>query len=134
VIGVNSQIETTGAGGGNVGVGFAVSSNVVREIVPRLAGGQTISRPYIGIQSTDDPSGGAQTVTVNPGTPGDKAGLREGDVVTRVDGKAVADAGDVSSHISGKKPGDKVEIEVTRNGRTEKIEVTLGTRPANAGP
>ena len=134
VIGVNSQIETAGAGGGNVGVGFAVSSNTVREIVPRLAGGQTIARPYIGIQSTDDPTGGAEIVTVNPGTPGDKAGLREGDVVTKVDGKAVTQADDVSQHISGKKPGDKVEIEVTRNGRTEKLEVTLGKRPASAGP
>ena len=133
VIGVNSQIETSG-GGGNVGVGFAVSSNTVREIVPRLAGGQTISRPYIGIQSTDAPTGGAEIATVNSGTPADKAGLREGDIVTKVDGKGVTQAQDVSQHISGKKPGDKVEIEVTRSGRTENFEVTLGTRPATAGP
>jgi putative serine protease PepD len=134
VIGVNSQIETAGGSGGNVGVGFAVSSNTVREIVPRLAGGQTIARPYIGIQSTDAPTGGAEIATVNTGTPGDKAGLREGDIVTAVDGKKVNQADDVSQHISGKKPGDKIEIEVTRNGRTEKIEVKLGTRPASAGP
>jgi putative serine protease PepD len=131
VIGVNSQIETAGPSGGNVGVGFAVSSNTVREIVPRLAGGQKIARPYIGIQSIDAPSGGAEIATVNVGTPGDKAGLREGDVITRVDGKDVRQADDVSRAISGKKPGDRIEIEVTRSGRTEKIEVTLGTRPAN---
>jgi putative serine protease PepD len=134
VIGVNSQIETAGPGGGNVGVGFAVSSNTVREIVPRLAGGQTIARPYIGIQSTDAPTGGAEIATVNSGTPGDKAGLREGDIVTKVDGKEVTQAADVSQHISGKKPGDKVELEVERNGRTETFDITLGKRPASAGP
>jgi len=131
VIGVNSQIETAGAGGGNVGVGFAVASNTVRSVVPRLAGGKTIARPYIGIQSTDSSGGGAEIVTVNPGTPGDKAGLTEGDVIKKVDGKDVQQADDVSRNIAGKKPGDKIEIEVQRNGRTESIEVTLGTRPAN---
>ena len=132
VIGVNSQIETAGAGGGNVGVGFAVSANLVRQVVPRLAGGQTIARPYIGIQSTDAPGGGAEIVTVNPGTPGDKAGLTEGDIIKKVDGQPVVQADDVSARISGKKPGDKVKIEVQRAGRTETITVTLGKRPANA--
>jgi putative serine protease PepD len=132
VIGVNSQIETAGAGGGNVGVGFAVSSNTIRGVVPRLAGGQKIARPYIGIQSTDAPGGGAAIVTVNSGTPGDKAGLTEGDVIKKVDGNDVQAADDVSALITGKKPGDKVKIEVVRGGRTETITVTLGTRPANA--
>jgi putative serine protease PepD len=131
VIGVNSQIETGSPGGGNVGVGFAVSSNTVRSVVPRLSGGQTIARPFIGITSQDSPGGGAEIVTVNPGTPGDKAGLTEGDVIKKVDGKDVRSASDVSRNIAGKKPGDKVEIEVQRSGRTEQIEVTLGTRPAN---
>src|SRR5829696_7679234 len=131
VIGVNSQIETAGPSGGNVGVGFAVSSNTVRSVVPRLAGGKTIARPFIGITSQDALGGGAEIVTVNPGTPGDKAGLTEGDVIKKVDGKGVQQADDVSRNIAGKKPGDKVEIEVQRSGRTETIEVTLGTRPAN---
>jgi putative serine protease PepD len=132
VIGVNSQIETAGPSGGNVGVGFAVSSNTVREVVPRLAGGQKIARPYIGIQSTDAPGGGAEIATVNTGTPGDKAGLQEGDVIKKVDGKDVQAAADVSRHLTGKKPGDDIEIEVLRGGRIEVIKVTLGTRPANA--
>ena len=49
VVGVNSQIATAGAGGGNVGVGFAVPANTVREVVPRLASGQRIDRPYLGL-------------------------------------------------------------------------------------
>jgi putative serine protease PepD len=132
VIGVNSQIETAGGGGGNVGVGFAVSANTIREVVPRLAGGQKIARPYIGIQSSDAPGGGAEIVTVNPGTPGDKAGLTEGDVIKKVDGNDVQAADDVSRLITGKKPGDKIKVEVQRAGRADTITVTLGTRPANA--
>jgi S1-C subfamily serine protease len=133
VIGVNSQIETSG-GGGNVGVGFAVSSNTVRAVVPKLSGGQTIARPYIGIQSTDALGGGAEIVQVNPNTPGDEAGLREGDTVTKVDGQDVRQSADVSRLIAAKKPGDEVELEITRAGRTETIKVKLGTRPASATP
>jgi putative serine protease PepD len=132
VIGVNSQIETAGSGGGNVGVGFAVSSNTVRAVVPKLAGGQAIARPYIGIQSSDAPGGGAQIVTVNANTPGQKAGLREGDTITAVDGQTVRQSGDVSRLITGKKPGDQIELQIQRAGRTEKVKLTLGTRPANA--
>jgi putative serine protease PepD len=132
VIGVNSQIETAGAGGGNVGVGFAVSSNTVRSVVPQLAGGQTISRPYIGIQSTDAPGGGAEIVTVNPNTPGEQAGLRQGDTIIAVDGTQVRRSGDVSRLITGHKPGDEIEMKIQRAGRTETVKVRLGTRPANA--
>src|SRR4051794_20351530 len=52
VIGVNSQIETGGSGGGNVGIGFAVPSNAVREVVPRLEQGKAIIRPYLGVATT----------------------------------------------------------------------------------
>src|SRR3954468_10631137 len=52
VIGVNSQIETGGAGGGNVGIGFAVPSNAVRDVVPRLEQGKPIVRPYLGLATT----------------------------------------------------------------------------------
>ena len=53
-------------------------------------------------------------------------------MITKVDGKDVHQAGDVSRLLNGKKPGDKIELEVQRSGRTESIQVTLGTRPANA--
>jgi putative serine protease PepD len=133
VIGVNSQIETSG-GGGNVGVGFAVSSNTVRTVVPKLAGGQSIARPYIGIESTDGPTGGAEVVTVRPNSPGNEAGLRSGDTITKVEGKDVRQAADVSRLITGYKPGDEIELEVQRAGRTETVKVTLGKRPASAAP
>jgi putative serine protease PepD len=83
VVGVNSQILTGGSGNGNVGVGFAVPSNTVREVVPRLQRGETISRPYLGLSTGERPGGGAAVVEAVPGGPAARAGLRPGDVVVR---------------------------------------------------
>jgi putative serine protease PepD len=130
VVGVNSQIATNGAGGGNVGVGFAVPANTVREVVPRLASGQTIERPYLGL-TTAAGSAGVEVEAVTPGGPGQRAGLRPGDVVVSVDGDAVSEPGDVAEALDGNEPGDSVEVEVERDGDREQLDVTLGTRPTN---
>ena len=79
VIGVNSQIATSGAGG-NVGVGFAVPSNTVREVIPRLARGQTIERRYLGVTMAAAPRG-ADSQGVRPGGPAERAGLGRADVI-----------------------------------------------------
>jgi putative serine protease PepD len=129
VVGVNSQIATAGAGGGSVGVGFAVPANTVREVVPRLASGQTIERPYLGV-TTAAGSGGVEVQAVTPGSPAARAGLRSGDVVVSVDGDAVSEPGDVTDALDGNEPGDSVEVEVERGGSRERLDVTLGTRPA----
>ena len=130
VVGVNSQIATNGGGGGNVGVGFAVPANTVREVVPRLAGGQTIERPYLGL-TTAAGSSGVEVQDVTPGGPAQRAGLRPGDVVVSVDGDAVSEPGDVANALDGNEPGDSVDVEVERGGDREQLDVTLGTRPAN---
>ena len=130
VVGVNSQIATAGAGGGNVGVGFAVPANTVREVVPRLASGQTIDRPYLGL-TTAAGSSGVEVQAVTPGGPAQRAGLRAGDVVLSVDGHAVSEPGDVTDALDGDEPGDSVEVELERDGGRERLDITLGTRPAN---
>jgi putative serine protease PepD len=131
VIGVNSQIATAGGGGGNLGIGFAVPSNTARQVVPQLERGQTVKRPYLGIESSADPTSanGAQIQTVVPGGPADKAGLKTGDLIKAIDGQAIKDPTGVSSAIASKKPGDKVTIQIERNGLTQEIVATLGTRP-----
>jgi putative serine protease PepD len=129
VMGVNSQIATAG-GGGSVGIGFAVPSNTVRDVVPRLLAGRTITRPFLGVSTSARVLGsGAVVATVVPGGPSDRGGVRAGDVIRTVGGRAVATPDDVASSISGRKPGDHVSIEVERGGRTMKLDVTLGTRP-----
>jgi putative serine protease PepD len=131
VIGVNSQIATAGAGGGNLGIGFAVPSNTARQVVPQLERGQVVKRAYLGTQSSADPTNpdGAQVESVTPGGPADKAGVQKDDVIKAVDGQPVKDPSDLSSAIEVKKPGDTVTLRIERNGLTQEIDVKLGTRP-----
>ncbi len=132
VIGVNSQIETAGAGG-NVGIGFAVPSNTVREVVPALIRGDDIKRPLPG---TDDlpflrPGGtGAQVQSTVSGGPAAHAGIRNGDVITRVDGQSVAAPSDITQAIADDRPGTVVAVEIQRDGSNVTVHATLGTRPA----
>ena len=131
VIGVNSQIATAGGGGGNVGIGFAVPSNTVRQVVPRLRAGGSISRPYLGLSS--GPINGRVVIqNVVPGDPADRAGLLVGDVVTKADGTPVALPQDISSAIEDRRPGDQIDLEVQRAGTDRTLRVTLGTRPESA--
>ena len=133
VIGVNSQIETGGSQG-NVGIGFAVPSNAVREVVPALMRGEDVKRPYLGIQSspaTASSQGGAEVQSIVSGGPADRAGIRSGDVITRVDGEAVKEPSDIAQAISDDKPGEVVAVEVQRDGSSVALRATLGTRPAS---
>jgi putative serine protease PepD len=133
VIGVNSQIATAGAGGGSVGIGFAIPSDTVREIVPKLEAGQTVKRAWLGLATTASTSGaGAQVGSVTAGSPAAQAGVRQGDTVTKVDGKAIAAPEDISDAIAAHAPGERIEVQVTRGGSPRTLEVTLGTRPEAA--
>jgi putative serine protease PepD len=131
VIGVNSQIATSGAGGGNVGVGFAVPSSLVAKVIPTLEQGGNIARPYLGL-ATGAASAGAGAVvgTVTSGGPADDAGVQSGDVIIAIDGTQIAGPDDVSTAIAGRAPGDRVSVTVQRGGSQTKLSVTLGTRPA----
>ena len=119
VIGVNSQIATAGAGG-NVGVGFAVPSNTVRDVIPRLAGGQAIERAWIGVTSSEG-SGGAVVEDVTSGGPAERAGLRPGDVIVGAAGESVGSPDDLSQAIAEHSPGDTVGLEVERDGERREL-------------
>ena len=131
VIGVNSQIETGGANG-NVGIGFAVPSNTVRQVVPRLEQGESVPHPYLGISTAAGASPtatGAPVEQVNPGGPADKGGVQTGDVIIRVGSTQVTAPDDVSAAIAAHKPGDVVDVVVQRAGGTVVLHVKLGTQP-----
>jgi putative serine protease PepD len=127
VVGVNSQIATAGASG-NVGVGFAVPSNTVRDVVPKLARGVKIERAYLGLTTAAGPSG-VEVQAALPGGPAARAGLEPGDRILSVDGQAVTEPSDVLDAIDGREPGDTVTVQVERDGRVDRIDVELGTRP-----
>jgi putative serine protease PepD len=133
VIGVNSQIATAGGGGGNVGIGFAVPSNTVRQVVPRLRSGGSIRRAYLGISSVASTVGqGAVVDSVMGGGPAEQGGVLAGDIVRSVDGKPVGAPEDISAAIENHRPGDAIDIAVQRAGAQQTLRVTLGTRPENA--
>ncbi len=137
VIGVNSQIESTGSSSsgesGNVGIGFAVPSNTVRSVVQQLENGGTVKHAYLGVETADVTSGtGAQVADLTSGGPAAAAGLQRGDVITAYNGKSVQDAAALSGYVNAGQVGDKVQLTVKRGGSDKSITVTLGTQPAQA--
>jgi putative serine protease PepD len=131
VIGVNSQIASQS--GGSVGIGFAVPSNTVRDVIGRLEKGETIKRAYLGV-STAASSGKVSVAAVTAGGPAASAGLQVGDAITAVGGKRVSTPDDVAAAIQDRHPGESVEVDVSRGGSTQKLNVTLAERPATATP
>ena len=127
VIGVNSQIESES--GGNDGVGFAVPSNTVAKIAGALISDGSVEHAYLGVATADSGEGAALS-EVRSGTPAARAGLQNGDVVTKLDDESVGSADELRRLIDAKNPGDEIELTIERNGSTKTVTVTLGTRPS----
>src|SRR3954471_19721332 len=107
VIGINSQIESDS--GGSDGVGFAIPSSMVQRVAQQLISGGKVAHAYLGVQLGDSSSGAGATVgQVTGGGPAADAGLRTGDVVTAIDGRAIGSADALVSAVDGHKPGDRV--------------------------
>ncbi len=132
VIGVNAQIASGGSAS-NSGVGFAIPVDTVRQVVPQLKTGKEIRRAYLGV-STGESQDGKKVVIAElvPGGPSADAGLRTGDDVVSVAGKEIATPEDIAEAIADKKPGQTVQIVVTRNGDRRTVSVKLGTRPESS--
>ena len=140
VIGVNSQIATSsgpadGSSGGNVGIGFAVPSDTVARVVQQLRTTGTAKHAYLGVATADASSGsddgvGATVATVTSGGPAADAGLRPGDVITKIGDTAVTDSEVMGAAVNDHQPGEQVDVTYTRDGDERTAKVTLGTRPA----
>jgi putative serine protease PepD len=126
VIGINAQIESDS--GGNDGVGFAIPSATVQRVAQQLISSGKVAHAYLGVQLGDG-SGGATVGQVASGAPAADAGVRSGDVVTAIDGKAVTSADALVNAVDAHKPGDTVTLKVKRGGSTNDVKVKLGTRP-----
>jgi putative serine protease PepD len=129
VIGINSAIQTAGSGSGNIGVGFAISSNKVKAVTDQLIKGGKVSHPYLGVRVTDADTGGAQVASVEQGSPADKAGLKVGDVVTRVNNTTIANSADLVAAVQAGKVGTTLRLSVTRGGKPVTVSATLGESP-----
>lgn len=126
LIGINTAILGNG-GGGNVGIGFAIPVNMVRNIVDQLLRHGNVERGQLGVKVYDVDNimakrlgipypQGAAIAEVLYGSPADLSGLKKGDVITKVNGKVVRDAADVRNKIGSFRLGTRVSLQVNRDG------------------
>lgn len=156
VIGINTAIRSST--GAFEGIGFAVPSNTISKIVPALIEEGSFRHPWVGISGTDMTPGlakalgleeeprGVLVVEVVEGSPAHKAGIRDGDRQTRVDGRNINLGGDIILEIDGnpvrklddvlvylqreKTVGDTLDVTILRDGRVQNVEILLEARPA----
>ncbi|MEA2442166.1 MAG: serine protease Do [Thermoleophilaceae bacterium] len=130
VIGINTAV----AGRGGQNIGFAIPIDSARTILDRLRSGQA-AKPvgYLGVSTRDpdDNSRGAQIVDLVAGGPAERGGIEIGDLITDVDGREVIGSDGLVGVLRELAPGTKVSVTVERDGKSQKISVTLGERPAN---
>jgi len=147
LIGMNTAILSGGGnsafGGeaGNIGIGFAVPSNLAKSVMEQIEKNGKVSRGYMGVelgQVTADEAPllglkepeGAIVGKVTPGAPGEKGGLKPGDVITAIDGKKVHGSDDLTMEVISRSPGSTVTLDVIRDNKPIKVSVTLGQRPS----
>jgi len=142
LIGINQSIFSRS--GGNNGIGFAVPINLARTVLERLATDGKITRGYLGVNPqavTPDlakafklaDNSGALVGGVQPNTPAEAAGIKEGDVIIELEGKKVTDPRHLRLTISQTPPKTKVSLKVIRDGKEKNFTVTLGALPEEMG-
>ncbi|GAA3576284.1 hypothetical protein GCM10022222_71180 [Amycolatopsis ultiminotia] len=137
VIGINSAIYSPNSGqgqgsgteGGNVGIGFAIPIDQARRTADDIIKTGHANQTYIGAQVRDAQQGGAQLGDITPGSPAEKAGLKAGDVVTKIDDRVIDSADTLVAAIRTRAPDEKATFTLG-DGRT--VQVTLGGQPVPA--
>jgi putative serine protease PepD len=132
VIGINTAIATSGQSSGNIGVGFAIPINTARQVADQLIKNGKATHAFLGVSLADatGDAEGAVISSITAGSPADKAGLEEGDLVTKVNNKVVDSAETLVGEIRSSRPGDKVTITYSRNGKTATASITLAEQSA----
>jgi serine protease Do len=136
VVGVNSQIFTTRAGG-SIGLSFAIPVNVVRNVVEQLKESGTVTRGWLGvtIQNVDrnlgesfglDRPRGALISQLAPDGPADEAGLEPGDIIVEFDGESIETSADLPHVVGLIAPGTKVDVLIVRDRKERTVKVEVG--------
>jgi S1-C subfamily serine protease len=146
VVGINTAIASN-----SNGIGFAIPIDIARPIMDQAVAGEKLTRPYLGIrfvsisrQLADEEKlpvqegalvggrdeNGNPTAGVEAGTPAASAGIKDGDIIVSVDGKVIDGGHPLDATLAQFSPGDKVSLDVLRDGKHLTLEVTLGTRPS----
>ena len=137
LVGINTAIFSQS--GGNIGIGFAIPTNMVRQITDQLVDHGEVRRGFLGAQLQDlDPDlagafgvasgNGAVLVNIMEGSPAHKAGLQPGDVVIAANDKQVTNAADLRNQVGLKRIGEKVKLKVMREGKKKIVTITVAER------
>ncbi|HVF22405.1 MAG TPA: DegQ family serine endoprotease [Pyrinomonadaceae bacterium] len=143
LIGINSQILSPS--GGNIGIGFAIPSNMAKAVMDQLLKTGKVRRGMMGvtIQPVDadlasslslPAARGAIITSVQPGGPAERAGIQRGDVVTSINNQPVVDHNSLRNQIAGMTPGSTANVSVVRNGREQNMQVALTELPDRQRP
>ncbi len=135
VIGINTAIVKSGQG-----IGFAIPSDMATGIIDQLTESSHVSRGWLGVAIQNvsqemaeyyklDPGQGVYVAKAYEDNPAYKAGIRQGDVIMSIDGKAINSSRDLTITIANLKVGQKIEVDLIRDGRDKTISVKLGERP-----
>lgn len=135
LVGINTAIF--GPNGGNVGIGFAIPSNMMKNLVDQIIEFGEVRRGLLGILGQDVDAGlaeamnldvnkGAFVSEVSPDSAAEKGGIESGDIITHINGNAVSSFQELRAKIGSKGAGSEVELTVLRKGKTSKIKVVLG--------
>ncbi|MCK2218930.1 trypsin-like peptidase domain-containing protein [Actinomadura sp. ATCC 31491] len=124
LVGINTAIASEAAGGG---VGFAIPVNTAKQVSDQLISSGKVTHAFLGVSVTDATGDvpGALIREITAGSPAEKAGLRQGDVITKINDKAVDGGDTVVGQVRGFKPGQAVKITYMRDGQAHDATVTL---------
>jgi putative serine protease PepD len=133
VIGINSAIATAGQSSGSIGLGFTIPIDQARRVAQEILDTGGATKPVLGVQGgqqstqQEQAAGGATIAAVQDGSAAATAGLKAGDVVTKVGDARVEDFSDLVARIGSYAPGDKVTLTVESGGAERTVDVTLGS-------
>jgi Do/DeqQ family serine protease len=148
VIGINTAIISGSSGPGGegsfIGIGYAIPSNTAKHVMEDLIKTGKVSRGYlgVGIRSLDEglakqfkvpDISGALVEDVTPGGPADKAGIKNGDVIRKLNSQTVEGSEQLTAMVTNVNPGTEVKLDILRDGQPMTIRLVLGERPANLG-
>jgi serine protease Do len=141
VIGINTAILGPG---GNIGIGFAVPSDMAKPVVKDLIASGKVKRPYLGISMQEmpqdmakamgGPEKGALVQALTSGGPAEKAGVKRGDIIVKVDGKAITNSRDVQRQVLQRRVGDPVALDVWRDGKIVSLNAKAAELPGDDVP